>query len=88
MPWTEPEDYKPRADLVTYLRHVTPQGGTGLFKMVDYVQKRSWPDNMSPDDALKSTHITPALAREAIDQRIVPMEIYKAVLAIALKENH
>lgn len=89
MPWTPPNPYKPRPDIVTFLRQANPQVDTALFKMVDYVQRRSWPLNKSIDEAWQGIQpVTPAKARTAIEEKIVPEEIYDRMLALALQDNN
>ena len=84
MAWQPPENYQPRPDLDTFLKQGSPPVGSALFKMVDYWQRRHPPESATIDEAWAGIQpVTKAQAQEAIDQRIVPQELYAKVLARA-----
>lgn len=81
MPWSPPDNYVPLPDLDEKLRHESPPVGTALFDMVVFRQwTHYWWKNKTDDEAWKDLHMSPVNARKAIDQRIVPVEIYDKVL--------
>ncbi len=87
MPWTPPKKYQPDPTIPGALIHASPQTGTPLFDMVVYWQwTHYWWKNKTIDDAWEHLHMSPSNARKAIDQRIVPPEIYDRVEERALEE--
>jgi len=75
MPWIPPADYQPRDHNDLLLRSGTPQVGTAEFKVVVMAQHGLTPEQVG---------MTPQQARTAIDDRIVPLTLYRAVLDLAL----
>lgn len=73
------DGYEPRPDLEPYLRSISPKMNTSEMDMVIYWQ---WvhasvpPFQKTPAEAWRDLRMKPALARDAIAKRIVPMEIY------------
>ena len=81
MPWTPPEDYEPRPDLGPYLLSISPRLNTPEFDMVIYwqwVHANPRPRRRRPAQAWRALNMAPAHARGAIDEAIVPLEIYPA----------
>ncbi|MEM9148132.1 MAG: hypothetical protein AAGC57_18335 [Pseudomonadota bacterium] len=80
MPWTPPDDYKPMPGVsVHLLSTLTPKVGTAEFKMVVMVTHNKTPAEVG---------LTPAQARTAIDEQIVPTGLYPSVLAVALSDQN
>jgi hypothetical protein len=77
MPWTPPADYQPRDHNDLLLRSGTPKVGTPEFKVVVMTQHGLTPHQVG---------MTPQQARTAIDDRIVPLTLYRAVLDLALSD--
>jgi hypothetical protein len=75
MPWTPPADYQPRDHNDLLLRSGTPQVGTAEFKVVVMAQHGLTPEQVG---------MTPQQARTAIDDWIVPLMLYGAILDLAL----
>jgi len=83
MAWQEPNNYTPRDDLESYLLGLSPKINTAELDMVVYWQwvHETLPAfRKSPTKAWNDLHMTPPHARDAIDERIVPMEIYDLAL--------
>ena len=83
MPWQAPAKYEPMDNLGGYLRGLSPKMDTSELDMVIYWQWThatlpKW--RKTPGDAWAHLNMTPANARDAIDKKIVPMEIYDLVL--------
>jgi hypothetical protein len=72
-------DYEPMPNLEGYLRGIGPRMNTAEFDMVVYWQwVHATPPRWQklPAKAWKDLRMTQQHAREAIEKRIVPMEIY------------
>jgi hypothetical protein len=86
--WQPPENYEPDPSIPGVLIHGSPGVGTPLFDMVVYWQwTHYWWKNKTIDTAWADLHMSPANARKAIDQKIVPLEIYEKVLSRALEDD-
>ncbi|WP_422009699.1 hypothetical protein [Reyranella sp.] len=86
MPWQEPQNYQPRADLKHHLEGIAPKMNTPEMDMLIYWQwvHRSLPVfRKTPGDAWADLDMTSEHARQAIDLKIVPLEIYPEALARA-----
>ena len=87
MAWEPPKKYKPDPSIPGSLIHGSPQVGTPIFDMVVYWQwTHYWWENKTSDQAWTDLHMSPANARKAIDQKVVPPEIYKKVLVERAQE--
>ena len=88
MPWHQPSDYQPRPDLKNHLESISPKMFTAELDMVIYWQwvHRSLPAfTKTPAKAWADLNMTHERARQAIDRKIVPLEIYPQVLERALE---
>jgi hypothetical protein len=84
MAWTPPQNYQPKAGYPEALSQQAPQAGSALFDMTMYwMWTRQWWKNKTHEQAWQDLHLSPDNARKAIDQQIVPPEIYDEVLARA-----
>jgi hypothetical protein len=72
--WVPPQRYRARRHNDILLRQGAPRVGTAEFKVVVMAQHHRTPDQVG---------LTMSQARSAIDQRIVPMALYPAVLEVA-----
>lgn len=81
MAWSSPPNYSPRPDLEAFLVTSSPRPGTGEFYMVIYWQWRYRTfKKKTIEKAWDDLDLPPILAREAIDKKAVPTEIYSKVL--------
>jgi hypothetical protein len=88
MPWHQPLDYQPREDLKNYLESISPKMNTPEIDMVVYwqwVHRSLLTFRKPPAKAWADLHMTPEHARQAIDRKIVPLEIYDRALERALE---
>lgn len=87
MAWNPPANYAPKTGFPKGLANiVAPSMSNGEVEMVAYWGRRQ--QGQSIDDAWASITISPKHARDAIDGKIVPPEIYDRVLAKALQDNN
>jgi hypothetical protein len=86
MPWSKPNPYEPRPDLAQYLKSIGPKMNTSEMDMVIYWQ---WVHAALPglertkEEAWEALHMSRLHAQDAIDKKIVPLEIYDLALARA-----
>jgi hypothetical protein len=76
---TVSDGYQPRPDLPQYLTSISPRMNSSEMDMVIYWQwvhaaPRDW--QKTPAEGWRDLYMTPANAADAIQKRIVPMEIY------------
>lgn len=86
MPWQAPENYQPREDLKHYLEGISPKMNTPELDMFLYWQwvHRSLPVfRKTRAEAWAELDMTPEHARQAIDLKIAPPEIYPEALVRA-----
>ncbi len=82
--WKPPENYQEKPNLRAYLKSLSPRMHTAEMYMVlylDWTTRPFW--RKSIDEAWADLGLPPTQAREAIDKRIVLLEIYDRVLARA-----
>lgn len=85
--WRAPDVYAPRANLSQYLRTTNRAGGSSETDMLRYwlwVHEESRETKQKAWEALRMSQRS---ARDAIDKRIVPDDLYDLVLARALSED-
>lgn len=83
--WRPPDDYHQRSDLNAYLKSLSPRMHTSEWDMVVYWDWRTRPFwRKTVERAWRDLGMLPALARDAIDKRIVPDEVYDRALTRAL----
>lgn len=86
MPWQEPENYQPRDDLKHLHENTSPKMNTPEMEMLIYwqwVHRSLAAFRKTPAEAWNDLNMTSEHARQAIDRRIVPLEIYAEALARA-----
>ena len=78
MSWTPPDDYQPKPGLDAELKtENTPAPGTALFRIISMVSSNKTPQQVG---------LTPEQARELIDGKMVPKDLYDSVLSVALSD--
>lgn len=86
--WQPPKNYEPKLDLSETLKSASPPMHTPMFDMVVYWDWRTRPIwRKTIKQAWDDLHMTPEHAREAIDQQIVPAEVYVRAESRALEED-